>query len=267
MPSAAQIREYLLANSPWVSPNETVDTIKAGDALREIAKAGVCWYAAMDTIKAAYDAGCELLICHEPTFWEHAAPETAWRNNEPGLTKQRFLDETSMVILRAHDTWDQWPVLGIRDSWAAFLGLTERVYASENHNYHAIFAIPEQPLRAFAQQVADRVRPLGEDSVQVMGDGDRLISRPAVGVGCIGPDQEAVDAGADVLLVCYDGAPYWAVRERLYESGAAIITVEHGTSEMPGLENLRGHLASQFPAVEFLYFDNHPKPWTITSRT
>ncbi|NIA15846.1 MAG: hypothetical protein GWP08_17420 [Nitrospiraceae bacterium] len=267
MPNATQIREYLLSNSPWVSPEETVDTIKAGDAQRDVTKVAVCWYAAMDTIRSAHDAGCELLICHEPTFWEHAAPETVWRDKEPGLTKQRFLDETGMVILRAHDSWDQWPRIGIRDSWAAFLGLTERVFASEDHNCHAIFAIPEQPLRVFAQHVADRVRLLGEDGVRVMGDAERLVSRPAVGVGCIGPGQQVVDVGADVLLLCYDGASYWAVRERLYEAGAAVITVEHGTSEMPGLANLCQHLAEQFPAVEFVYFDNHPKPWTVMSST
>jgi putative NIF3 family GTP cyclohydrolase 1 type 2 len=267
MPSARTIREYLLSNSPWVNPSQTVDTIKSGDADREVTKAGVCWFAAMDTIRAAHEAGCELLICHEPVFWTHEAAETFWRDKEPGLSKSRFLKATGMIILRAHDTWDQWPEEGIRDSWAAFLGLTERICTSVDHNFHAIYAVPAQTLHAFARHVADRVRALGEDGVRVMGDPERIIAQPAVGVGCIGPDRDIVESGADVLVLCYDGAPYWAVRERLYEMGAAIITVEHGTSEMPGLENLCRHLSAKFAEIEFVYFANHPKPWTVLGGT
>jgi len=258
-----EVREYLLTNSPWVNPKRTVDTVKIGDPSRPVGKAGVCWYASIETIRAAHEAGCDLLICHEPTFWEHAAPETSWRDKAPGIAKREFLEQTGMVILRAHDTWDQWPEAGIRDSWARFLGLGERVYASSEHNYHAVHEVPEQTLAAFARYVAGRVATLGEDSVQVMGDSKRRVRRVAVGVGCAGPDRECVDAGADVCIVCYDGASYWAVRERLHEMGAAILTVEHGTSEMPGMESLARHLAERFPQVQFQYLAEHPRPWTV----
>lgn len=267
MPNTKMIRDYLLWNSPWVDPSQTVDTVKAGDADREVKKAGVCWFAAMETLRSASEAGCDLLICHEPVFWSHDAAETFWRDKEPGLAKSRFVDETGLVILRAHDTWDQWPEVGIRDSWAAHLGLTGSVFASKEHGYHAMYAVMEQPLHAFAQYVANRIQTLGEDSVQVMGDPGHRIRRVAIGVGCVGPDKELVEAGADALIVCYDGAPYWAVRERLYEMGAAVITVEHGTSEMPGIENLYRHLAGTFPDIEFNYFANHPKTWTVQGQS
>jgi putative NIF3 family GTP cyclohydrolase 1 type 2 len=269
MTTALDIRDHLYRNSPWVDPKETVDTVKAGDPARPVGKAGVCWYASIETVEAAHAAGCGLLICHEPVFWEHHDPEGYWRDKAPGAAKQAFLDETAIVILRAHDSWDQFPEVGIRDSWADFLGFTERVYGSEEtepHRYHGIYAVPEQSLAELAQYVADRVRPLGEDSVQVMGDPERQVCRPAVGVGCIGPDCDAVARGADVVIVCYDGASYWAVRERLHEQGAAVITVEHGTSEMPGLRNLRTYLAGVFPDIEFEYLAAHPRTWTVRGR-
>lgn len=269
MPTTLDIRNYLLSNSPWVNPDRTVDTVKAGDPARPVYKAGVCWFACSDTIRQAHAAGFDLLICHEPVFWEHLAPESVWRKRDPGIEKQQLLDETGLVILRAHDSWDQWPEVGIRDSWAHFLGLSHRIYASEeteSHRFHAIYAIPKQSLRAFAQSLADRINALGEDSVQVMGDPERIVSRPALGVGCIGPDREIVARGADVLIVCYDGANYWSVRERLHEQGAAIITVEHGSSEMPGMENMCRHLAEVFPQVEFQYFTAHPRTWTVRGR-
>ncbi len=269
MPTTMDIRNCLLENSPWVNPERTVDTVTAGDPARSVRKAGVCWFACVDTIRQAHAAGWDLLICHEPIFWEHHAAEGAWRQREPGIKKQRLLDETGLVIFRAHDTWDRWPEIGIRDSWAHALAPHKRIFAgeeTESHPFHALYAIPEQPLRAFAQFVADRLKTLGEDSVQVMGDPERIVSRPALGVGCIGPDSEIVARGADVLIVCYDGASYWSVRDRLFEQGAAIITVEHGASETPGMATMCCHLAEGFSEVEFQCLAAHPQPWTVRGR-
>lgn len=256
------IREYLLSNSPWVDRNRTVDTVKAGDPYREVHTVGVGWMATIYNLRAAHTLGCELFITHEPTFWEHAAPEQKRRSVEPGLTKQRFLDETGMVVLRAHDTWDNWPEIGIRDSWARGLGLTNFI-AQDATRWHAVYQIEETTLEEFAKYIASRVKVLGEDSVRVMGNPQMRVSRPSLGVGCGGPDTDMIELGSDVLIVCYDGASYWAARERFAELGVGVITVEHGTSEMWGLENLARHLAETFPELEVHYLDQHPKPWTV----
>lgn len=261
-PTTLDIRQYLLSRVPAVDPKDTVDTVKIGDPTRPVRKAGVCWYPSIETIKAAHRAGCDLLICHEPTFWEHAAPERSWRDKPPGIAKREFLEQTGMVILRVHDTWDRWPGVGIRDSWARFLGFGKPVHESGDDPFRAIYDIKPQKLHDFAREIAGKVKALGEDSVQVMGDPERIVSRPAIGVGCISPDRETVEAGADVVIVCFDGASYWQSRERLHEMGAAVITLEHGTTELPGMESLCRHLAEKFPQIKFEYFANHPRPWT-----
>ncbi len=263
MVTPLDIHEYLISKSPWVDRAHTVDGIKAGDPGRALSKVGVCWFPSLSNIQAAHEAGCELLVVHEPTFWDHSVGELHWRTLEPGIAKQAYLDKTGLVILRAHDSWDNWPELGIRDSWARGLGLTRRVAEGSVWNYHGLYEVEPKTLRAFAEYVLKRIAPLGEDSVQVMGDPERTITKVALGVGCIGPDKEMVESGADVMLVCYDGACYWAVRERLAEMGAAIVTVEHGTSEMWGMESLCSHLAETFPAVSFQYFAEHPRTWTV----
>jgi putative NIF3 family GTP cyclohydrolase 1 type 2 len=261
MPTAQDILDYLLANSPWVDPEATVDTVKWGDPSKEVAKAGVCWYPSLDALKEAHAQGCDALVTHEPLFWEHAPYETRWLDTEPGLTKRRCLDETGLVVIRAHDTWDDWPELGIRDSWAKGLGLHERVGEGER-NLLGVYAIEPQPLAEFARYCAGKVRALGEDSVRVHGDPERVVSRPALGVGCIAPGEGMVAKGADVLLVCYDGAWYWSHRERCAELGAAVLVFEHGTTEMWGLESLAAHLGVVFPDAAFPYIDAHDKPWT-----
>jgi len=119
LPTTNEIRQYLLKNSPWVNLKNTVDTVKCGDPDRPVKKAGVAWFSSIGDIRAAIRAGCDLLVVHEPTFWEHAAPEQSWRKRGPGIAKSKALAESGLVILRAHDTWDNWPgMMSLRDHLA-----------------------------------------------------------------------------------------------------------------------------------------------------
>lgn len=262
--NANDIREHFISRSPWIDPKGTVDTIKAGDPTKEIKTVAVSWFPSLETLKEAHRLGADLFITHEPTFWEHAAPELHWRKRGPGIEKQKFLDETGMVVLRIHDVWDKWPEIGIRGAWAKGLGLTNCVAVDETQ-FRGVYAIEPQPLKQFAKYVAGKVKCLGQDSVQAMGDPDQIVKRPAIGVGCIGPDMETIEKGADCIIVCYDGANYWSHRERFHAMGLPVISVEHGTTEMWGLESLAQYLRDTFPELTVHYVDKHPKPWTVVA--
>jgi len=260
--NANDILEHLLSRSPGVNRDTTVDTIKAGDPNREITTVGVGWIACIENLRAAVDLGCELFITHEPTFWEHTPKEERFRTIEPGLSKQQFLDESGLVVLRCHDVWDYWPEIGIAESWWTLLGLTDPVALTPRRD-HALYAIEPTTLRELARSVAEKIAPLGEDSVSVSGDPERIVSRLGIGVGAGGPGKDMIDEGADVLLVSYDGELYWNTRSRLIELGAAIICIEHGTSEMPGMVNLAKYLKEQFPQLTFHGLEKHARTWTV----
>ncbi len=258
------VLEHLLSRAPWVNRLTTVDTVKAGDPLRPIRRIGVGWMATRDDLEAAHQAGCDLFVTHEPTFNDHRDPvDGTCRSDEPGRTKSAFLQRTGMVVLRCHDAWDGWPGIGIRDSWASGLGLTERTAdnsdAPSQRGWHAVYAIRPTSLEQFARHVARRVRPLGQDGVELLGDPRMPVRRAAIGVGCGGPDIDMIEQGADVMIVCYDGASYWHDRERFVELGAGVIMVEHGTSEMWGIENLARYLGETFKGTEVRYFARHPR--------
>jgi hypothetical protein len=42
-----------------------------------------------------------------------------------------------------------------------------------------------------------------------------------------------------------------------------VITVEHGTSELWGLESLARYLGETFPELQVHYLDLHARPWTV----
>jgi putative NIF3 family GTP cyclohydrolase 1 type 2 len=231
-----------------------------GDPMAEVRTVGVGWMATLDNLRAAHALGCQLFVTHEPTFWEHEAPEQRNRGIEPGLSKRRFLEDTGLVVLRAHDSWDNWPGIGIRDSWARGLGLT-RFLAQDSTRWHAVYQIEETTLAGFAGYVAGKVRALGEQCVRVYGDPQMRVSRPSLGVGCGGPGVDMITQGSDVLIVCADGVSYWRDIERFLELHVGVIVVEDGTSEMWGIESLARHLGEAFPGLRVHYLDHHPRPW------
>jgi putative NIF3 family GTP cyclohydrolase 1 type 2 len=64
------------------APEITCDTIKAGDAQREINKVGVTMFATVDVVRRAKEMGVDMLIVHEPTYYDHM---------DTDIPKQRLL--------------------------------------------------------------------------------------------------------------------------------------------------------------------------------
>lgn len=264
MPTTNDILKHMIERSPWVDPERTVDTVKFGDGDKPVHKAAVCWYPSIEDLREAARSGCDLVLTHEPTWWDHLDRPGGWREDGPGLEKTRLLEAHGMVVARLHDTWDNWPGIGIRDSLARGLGLTNFIGEDETR-WHATYEIPEQPLRDFARYVAQKTAPLGEGTVQVMGDPDMPVRRPSIGVGCGGPHEDMIALGSDVLIVCFDGASYWKDRERFVEQGVGVITLEHGATEMWGIESLAGYVQETWPEMKVQYQAMHPRGWHVSA--
>ena len=258
------ILSHMISQSPWVNPENTVDAVKSGDGSKAIKKVGVCWYASTRTIQSAIKQECGLLVTHEPLWWDHYDRPGGWRRKGPGLKKTQMLEGSGLVVVRLHDTWDNWPEIGIRDSFARGLGFGKSI-AEDETRWHGMYEIPEQTLSSFAEHVARKVAPLGEDAVQVMGDREMMVKFPSIGVGCGGPHEDMIELGSDVLIMCFDGASYWAQRERFAEQGVGVITLEHGTTEMWGMESLARYIEDTWGELDVLYLDNHWKTWHVTA--
>lgn len=67
---------------------ETVDTIKVGDARRELAGIVVCFLATVQFIEHAAKIGANLIIAHEPLFYNHL-DETDWLQSDAVFKAKR----------------------------------------------------------------------------------------------------------------------------------------------------------------------------------
>lgn len=68
---AIEILEHFLSRAPWVDRETTVDRIIAGDGELDFDRCMVTWMPSFEVLRAMVERDVQLLICHEPTFWDH----------------------------------------------------------------------------------------------------------------------------------------------------------------------------------------------------
>jgi putative NIF3 family GTP cyclohydrolase 1 type 2 len=252
---ARDVDRHMRAVGTWVDWDHTVDTFKAGDPDAEVRGIAVAWQSQWPALKAAHEAGCNLFITHEPTFYVHRDDDPGRFQDDHLEAKRAWLADTGMVVYRCHDVWDVVPDHGVRDCWARGLGLAGPPLAEDDRRYYGLYAIAPQPLADLASHLAGRVRDTGQEYVQYVGNADRVIRYLAIGTGaaCRVPSMAALrsseGAGPDALLVTEDGMAFWADGSWAIDRDLPLLVVNHATAEEWGMRSLAAYLTAQFPGV------------------
>lgn len=255
-----ELHEYFLDRAEWVDREHTPDVIEAGDPGREVSKVGVGWSACSQNLQAAADDGCDLFITHEPSFCDVWLPEAGMRGTQWGRKRLGILEASSMALFALHDTWDVWPDVGVHDSWAELLGLSDPVAreAPRPRLRLSLYEIDETTLDEFAKRVAAGVAQYGQDGVIVHGEPGRPVRKVAVGTGCCCPEWSMLDKGADVLVHALDASTQTTTRLPLLDVGAAIVEVEHSACEMPGMKGLVRYINDTFEELTGAFYREEP---------
>jgi putative NIF3 family GTP cyclohydrolase 1 type 2 len=245
---ASDILEHFLSRADWIDRGTTVDRIIAGDLGTDVDRCLVTWMPSFGVLRLMVDRGFRMLVCHEPTFWNHG-------NDRPilgdplGQEKMAYIQDHGIIIIRIHDCWDRWPEVGIPWAWAEFLGLGNQPKRISKDGYQHRYDIDPIALGIFTRHMAERCKEIREPMVQLTGDPYRMISRIGIGTGCGCdiPTYQAMDC--DCSIVCDDGSCYWQGIQKAEDGGHPIIRVNHGTSEEPGMLTLTKYINSQLDGL------------------
>ncbi|HOA72978.1 MAG TPA: Nif3-like dinuclear metal center hexameric protein [Phycisphaerae bacterium] len=244
---AADVRDYLLKLGPWVNPNDTVDTFKAGDPQTVVKKIAVAWMPYLWTIQRALDEGCNLLVCHEPVYYNHTDKDDAVFLFEVTRRKKQLIESSGLVIYRCHDVWDRVEGIGIPGAWGEFLGFSKLVNRS---TFCHVYEIPETTSGELARSVAGKLQAFGHETVQLIGPADKRVRRIGIGTGAITPFREmAGRLEADLAICTDDGFTFWSDATMAIDMGYPVIVVNHASSEEPGMRKLAARLREVFPSV------------------
>lgn len=251
---AREIREHFLSVGTWVDRAKTVDRVIVGDPETEVSRALVSWISGFRAVREAAARGCQMLVTHEPTFWIHADEVATFEQWDHGSAKRQlaerkreFIEEHGLVVLRCHDVWDGMPEIGIPWAWARHLGLGDRPAAVSRGSYQQRYDIEPMALDGLAKRIAERTALLGEPAVQVMGASDKVVSRVGIGTGCYTDIAVFLALGCDVSIVCDDSNWYWQWLQFASDYDHAVIRVNHGVTEEPGMVTLTEYINRTLP--------------------
>ena len=174
-----------------------------------------------------------------------------------------------MTAMNLHDTWDHFPEFGIRDAFADFLGLSDLTAEIDYiHPWNnvvttgkksiGIYAIAPVTLDAFSKDMLSRLSAIGGYGIKYFGGRDTVIRSVAIGVGCHIPAFEALERGADLLIMVYDRALELGLRIQLAESGANMIVIEHSFAEIPAMKKMKEYIETRL-AIPTVFYNEEPK--------
>ena len=158
---------------------DTVDTVKAGDPATPVTGIATTFLDTMDVLREANRRGLNLVITHEPTFYNHR-DNTAFFSSDPVYQeKLAFIEQHHMVVFRLHDE-----IHGTAPDHIA-LGLVEALgwqsYIQPNDPFHA--TIPPISLAALAKQIQTKLKA---NTLRVVGNPDLVITHVALAPGASG---------------------------------------------------------------------------------
>jgi putative NIF3 family GTP cyclohydrolase 1 type 2 len=234
--TARQVIERIQAHVgvPWQS--DTVDTFKAGNPDTPVTGIAVTMMATLDVLKRAAASGNNLVITHEPTFFNHLdKPDELAEGDSVLAEKREFIEKHGLVIWRFHDHWHARKPDGIQAGMVHALGWEKFQDAANQH----LFTVPRTTVEALA---ADLKARLGIRVMRVVGEPDMQVTRVAMSPGAAGFGREtrALEM-PDVAVLVVGETREWETVEYVADAVTAgkhkaLIILGHIPSEQAGME-------------------------------
>jgi putative NIF3 family GTP cyclohydrolase 1 type 2 len=259
----AAIQEHV--GVPWKT--ETVDTFKAGSPEARVTGIAVTMMATLDVLQRAAAKGQNLIITHEPTFYNHLDQPEGMDENDPVWKEKRdFIEKNGLVIWRFHDHWHLRKPDGILAGMVQALGWQKYQSAENPH----LFTVPETTLEKLAADVAKR---LETPVLRVVGNPEMRVTKLALSPGSAGFQREthALEMeNVEVLLVGetreWETVEYAA--DALSEGRKkALIVIGHVPSEQAGMEECARWLKTFVKDVPIEFVATKQPFWTPAERT
>ena len=226
----------------------TVDTFKSGDPSAGVTGIVTTFIATRAVLQRASELGANLVITHEPTYYQHRDDTTPLKADPVLESKRRFIEESGIVIWRFHDYWHKHKPDGI------LAGLAKKMdwQKYQDPARPSAFRIRPMMLKSLARSLK---RKLGLSSFRVTGDPEMRCAVIETTLGCVGWDRHHPLLLRDEVDVLICGESHeWEACEYVRDSAAAgrskaLIILGHCNSEEPGMEYLAEWLRPRVPGV------------------
>ncbi|MBT29790.1 MAG: hypothetical protein CMO01_09035 [Thalassobius sp.] len=235
---------------------ETVDTYKAGTPETEVTGIATTFLATLDVLKKAKAQGCNMVITHEPTFYNHFDDKAPLEDDPVQKAKIKFIEDNNMVVFRFHDHWHATQPDGIYKGMIEAFGW-EKYHVEDQR----IFNIPETTAKKLGKEIS---KTFGTDIVRVVGNPDMKIKNVGMVLGAAGSARHFAmlnEPNVDAIII--GEGREWETVEYVRDANTAgmpkaLFIMGHADSEESGMiycaEWLKGFI-NEIP-VQFIEAGN-----------
>ena len=235
-------------------PGVSCDYVKAGDTGKTIKKVAVSMFATVDVVKRVKEWGADMLIVHEPTYYDHM-------ENIPTMTKtielkKKLIEDSGIVVYRYHDHMHYMDYDAITEGMLHYLGLTGKV---EKTKWFASYVFTSDK-EVSASELAEKMQnDLGIAHVKIAGGTDFKTKKIAACFGTPGGVFEML-CDDDIDIVLTGEACEWKLGEYARDSYAlginkSLIVMGHIGSERDGMKYLCEKMKKKYAEFETEYFE------------
>src|SRR5215471_7496467 len=191
--TAAEAIQRIQKHYP-AAPPQTVDTIKAGEPSTPVTGIAITFLDTMDVLREANRRGANLVVTHEPTFYNHL-DDTAFFADDPVYReKLAFIQQHHMVVFRLHDAIHIASPDHIFTGFLESLGWQSYMVAGDP----ALVTIPKTTLLKLARDLSAK---LDARTLRVVGDPNLEITHVAIRLGAAGMQKQVTALRGDVEVL------------------------------------------------------------------
>lgn len=264
-PEIQKVLDLLKNEATGGEKSKTVDSVKTGDPSQRVTGIVTTFMANVETIERAIELGANLIVTHEPTFYNHF-DDTSYLSEDPVYQyKRRLIDEHDIVVWRYHDyihSVDPDPIM---------TGLVEELgwqdYLEPDTVDHHLGAIFTPPVETMGELIDVLKTTLDLPTIRYVGDPDMKCERVGLMVGAAGGRLQILflsNTDADVLVV--GEISEWEVSEYVRDANSmgqakGLIVMGHSPSEDPGMAWLAKWMKPRYPNIPITHV-SAPSPFS-----
>ena len=235
----------------------TVDTVKCGNADRELKKLVLTMFPTVEVIKKAAEWGADMILCHEPIYFnDFDAPMEG--DTEVERKKYELVENSGIVIKRFHDHMHKATPDMISEGGLYYLGLKGRLEKTEYYASSLFFS--DEPITAL--ELAKRIENnLGVKHVRIAGERNKKSSVIAVSFGMPGGVWELLrDPRVEIVLFGEADSQDWKMSEYARDAASlginkSLLAIGHSDSEKGGMMLLAEKIRAKHPDIEVIHID------------
>ena len=263
-PTAQEVINRILAANGAPPIANTVDTIKAGDPETPVTGVVTTFLDTYQVLQKAVADGKNLIITHEPTFYNHLDDKTVLGSDPVQKQKLDYIREHHLVVWRFHDAWHQHHPDGILEGMTEDLGWLSYQDKTEPH----LFILPPATL---SQLVESLHQKLDSRTMRIVGNPQMQVTHVAFLPGASGLARQVKMLERDDVQVLVAGeAAEWETVEYVRDAVAqgrqkALILLGHEVSEEGGMEYCAEWLKGVLPGMPIAFIKADQPFWPMPS--